>query len=171
MSACVCVCVWLYIFCQCVSVHALCSCVTWFLAHTACIMHIPNYMLHVCLPFSPPPQPRVSRHSNAQGLALECFIWLHIRPISARFMTSGVGLFHQIPRQDTIHGCCVWYLLCFQIWGLRHCRRTRGVVRRNPLYFQQPTSYLVLSTFTSWKRKNKSPGQLLLHPPSITPSS
>lgn len=56
---------------------------------------------------TPTPQPRVSRHPNAQTLALECFIWPHIRPISARFMTSGVGLFHRIPRQDTIHGCCV----------------------------------------------------------------
>lgn len=122
--------------------------------------------MFVCF-FSPPPQTRVSRHSNAQGLALECFIWPRIRPISARFMTSGVGLFHQIPRQDTIHGCCVWYLLCFQIWELRHCRRARGVVRRNPLYFQQPTSYLGLTTSTSWKRKKKKKPRATFITPSL----
>lgn len=58
---------------------------------------------------------------------------------------------------------CVWYLLCFQIWEPQHSRRARGVVRRNPLYFQQPASYSALSTFGSWKRKERS-GQLLLHP-------
>lgn len=167
-----CVCQWG----ESVSVHALCSYVTWFLAHTACIMHFPNYMLHVCL--RPPPQ--LSNQGWAdilmrRALALECFIWLHIRPISARFMTSGVGLFHQIPRRDTIHGCSVWYLLCFQICEPQHCRRAGGVVRRNPLYFQRPTSYLAFSTFTSWKKKEKkkkkAPGNFYYTLPSITPSS
>lgn len=46
-------------------------------------------MLHVC--------PRLSFPSDAAVLAMEYFIWLHIRPISARFMTSGVGLFHRVP--------------------------------------------------------------------------
>lgn len=46
-------------------------------------------MLHVC--------PHPSLPSDAAVLALEYFIWLHIRPISARFMTSGVGLFHRVP--------------------------------------------------------------------------
>lgn len=155
-----------YIFCQCASVHALCSYVTGFLAHTACITYIPNYMLHVCLLLFPPLQPRVSRHPNAQALVPECFIWPHIIPISPRFMTSGVGLFHQIPRQDTIHGYCVWHLLCFQIWELLHCRRARGVVRRNSLSFQQPTSYLAPSTFTSWKRK-KAPGNFYYTLPQL----
>lgn len=128
-------------------------------------------LLHVCLP------PHLNTHTHAHThhlqawaqslihrlLALVCFIWPHIRPISSRFMTSGVGLFRWIPRQDTIHGRCVWYLLCFQIWEPQHSRRARGAVRRNPLYFQQPASYSALSTFGSWKRKERS-GQLLLHP-------
>ena len=46
-------------------------------------------MLHVC--------PHLCLPSDVAALALGCFIWLHIRPISARFMTSGVRLFHQVP--------------------------------------------------------------------------
>lgn len=137
------VCVTFYISYQCVSLHALCSCVTWFLAHPACIMHIPNYMLHVCLLFLPPLhppalQPRVSVHWNAQALALDCFIWPHVRPISARFMTCAVGLFHRIPRQDTIHGCCVWYELCFQMWEqacLGSCKEKPSIFSSGHLLF------------------------------------
>lgn len=46
--------------------------------------------------------------SDTAALALEYFIWLRIRPISARFMTSGVGLFHRVPgRGSTIDERCV----------------------------------------------------------------
>lgn len=163
MSACVCVSEW-----ECVSTRLVLLCDMISCSHS---MYNAFPKLYVACLSAPPPQ--LSNQGWAdilmrRALALECFIWLHIRPISARFMTSGVGLFHQIPRRDTIHGCSVWYLLCFQICEPQHCRRAGGVVRRNPLYFQRPTSYLAFSTFTSWKKKEKkkkSPRQLLLHPP------
>lgn len=128
-------------------------------------------MLHVCLLFFPPLQPRVSRHYNAWALALECFIWPHIRPISARFMTSGVGLFHRIPRQDTIHCCCVCVIpALFSNLGAAALPACQGSCKEKPSIFSE--THLLFSPFYIHPAEvKKSPRQLLLHLPSITPSS
>lgn len=148
---CVCICGTLYFLPVCFTTCLVLLCDMISCSHSMYNAYPKLYVTCLSAFFPLPLQPRVSIHS----LALECFIWPHIRPISARFMTSGVGLFHWIPRRDKIHGCCVWYLLCFQIWELRHCRRVRGVVRRNPLYFHQPTSFSPLYIHQLKKAKKK----------------
>lgn len=116
--------------------------------------------------FFPPLQPRVSRHSNARALALECFIWLHIRPISARFMTSGVGLFHQIPRQDTIHGCCVMPALFLNLRGaaLQACQ---GSCKKKPSIFSAARLLFIPFYIHQLKKRKKAPGNFYYTLPQL----
>lgn len=141
---CVCVGVRLNIYCRSVSPRSLCSCATWFLA-----MYNAYPKFRVLRLSVPPP----SWHSNAQALALECFIWPHIRPISARFMTSGVGLLHQIPRQDTIHGrCeCVTASLFLNLRGAA-VHACQGSCKKNPYMFS--AAHLLFIPFCIHKLKN-----------------
>lgn len=57
----------LCIICRSVSLHVWCRHICWFPSPTACIIHILNYMLHVCFTFVPA---EVSIHLNAEARTL-----------------------------------------------------------------------------------------------------
>lgn len=156
-------CVWLYIYCQCMSLDGLRSFVTWFLAHTACIMHILNYMLHVCLLFFPQSPTKGEQALQCTGAGTRMLYLAAYKTNFSQIYDFWRRVISQNP-QTGHNSRLLWCLLCFWIWEAQHCRHVRGVVRRNPLYFLQPDSYLSLSTFTSWKRKRKKPQATFITP-------
>lgn len=74
----------------------------------------------------------------------------------ARFMTSRVRLFHQIPRQDPIHGRCGRYLLCFQIGEAQRCRASERSYKKNPHLHVFSAVYLFSPSYG--EKENKALG-------------
>lgn len=140
--------------------------------YVTCLSSVPPPSTHTPPPppFPSPLQPSLSWHSNAQALAHECFIWPHIRPISSRFMTPGVGLFLRIPRQDTIHGRCVWYL-CFQILRAATLQAYQGSCKEKPSIFFSRPPHIKSFLYSLDEKEKEAPGNFYYTFPSITQTS